>query len=51
MESNEHFGIAIRKQADIITDICQGQTVTQETRNNLGALTVRYIMLQKHHAS
>ncbi len=51
MASNECFGIAIRKQSDIIVDICRGQTVTEETRKNLGAVTARYIMLQEHYAS
>jgi hypothetical protein len=51
MASNERFGIAIRKQSDIIADICWGQTVTEETRKNLGAVTARHIMLQEHYAS
>jgi hypothetical protein len=49
--SNDCFDIAIRKQSDIIADICQGQTVTEETRKNLGAVTARYKMLQKNYAS
>ncbi len=51
MASNECFGIAIQKQSDIIADICRGQTVTEETRKNLGAVTALYIMLQEHYES
>ncbi len=51
MVSNECFGIAIQKQSDTIADICWGQIVTEETRKNFGAVTVRYVMLQEHYAS
>jgi hypothetical protein len=51
MVSNERFGIASQKQSDIITDICRGQTVTEETKKKLETATMGYILLQKHYAS
>jgi hypothetical protein len=51
MASNKLFGIVIQKKSEIITDICQGGTVTEEIRKKLETLTARYIFLQKHYAS
>jgi hypothetical protein len=48
---NKHFGIFIRKQSDIFTDIFRGQTVTEEIRKKLEIATAGYILLQKHYAS
>jgi hypothetical protein len=47
MASNESFGIVIQKQSEIITDICQGQTVTEAIQKKLENITARYILLQK----
>ncbi len=51
MASNECFGIAIQKQSDIITDICQGGTVTEEIKKKSETVMEIHIMLQKHYAS
>ncbi len=51
MASNERFGIVIGKKPEIITDICWGQTVTEEIKKKLETATAGYILPQKHHAS
>ncbi len=51
MAPNKHFGIFIRKQSEIITDLCRGQTVTKETWKKLETSTAGYIFLQIHYAS
>jgi hypothetical protein len=35
MASNECFGIVIQMKSEIITNICRGQTVTEETKKKL----------------
>ena len=51
MASNERFGIVIGKKPEIITDICWGQTVTEEIKKKLETATAGYILLAKHYAS
>ncbi len=49
--TNECFGIVISKQLEIITDICHGQSITEQIKKKIETATAGYILLQIHYAS